>query len=134
MLPFLFLASGLAGTSCKPVRHSLGEKAFLEMCAIELLPAGKLARFQSVAIYRLRTDSEGRVKEVDPVRVADFLQRMVRLDLLGDCLRRWRLAANAEYTVAVHLGSGVETKLTIQRLGGGSLTIFIPWANGQANR
>jgi len=100
LLPALLVASTAGSTDSSQARPTR-----IEVCQFGLSGVGRQASFQGTAIYRLATDAQGAIQQLEDVSVPSFMRSFLELDRFECCVRRWSLPASTQCTVSLAAGS-----------------------------
>jgi hypothetical protein len=77
----------------------------IEACRIDLTPSGRTASFAATAVYELDTDSKGSVLRVNPLRLPDFFNSVVRTSEFESCMKRWKFSGAGRIPIAFYAGT-----------------------------
>jgi hypothetical protein len=103
----------------------------VEACRAALTVAGRSAAFAGTAIFQVISDSQGKVTEVNPLKVPDFFSAFVQVEEFRDCVHRWRFMGPGTTTFAFSAGTTGELltnwKMSVSS-GEHALTIVLPQA------
>lgn len=103
----------------------------VEACRATLTVAGRSAAFAGIGIFQVISNSQGKVIEVKPLKVADFFSAFVQVEEFRACLHRWRFKGPGTTTVAFSAGTTgallTDWKMSVSS-GEHALTIVLPQA------
>ena len=98
------LSFGLAG-SASGADAAPSDSLQVEACALVLTAAGTSARFSDIALFSLNTADDGSVSSVKVAKDARTGSTFLSMAEVHQCLGRWRLGRNREYTVMLQYGT-----------------------------
>jgi hypothetical protein len=115
----LAAASSTAGAEGRPSEKTI------TVCRPEYTPDGNRDSWQASYSFRLTTDGLGAVKEVGTIHSPKPIE-FIREGRLVECMKTWRLDADARYVVIFSLGtSSVQNDIWIRKYGGETTRLIL---------
>ena len=97
----------------------------ITVCRPEYTPDGNRDSWQASYSFRVTTDGLGAVKEVRTIHSPKPIE-FIREGRLVECMKTWRLDADAKYVVIFSLGtSSIQNDIRIRKYGGETIRLIL---------
>ena len=126
LLIFFFLAPNIMGKSSDKINSK--DTTSVQVCDIQFNPVGSIARFRGSIIFKIKTpeEEEGHIQFLE-INYKDNFEKLVNIESLKECLKKWTLQSNMVYTIKLAIGTTLDpTIYTICDQSQSCLKFIIP--------